>query len=252
MEDARDPADLTELDASAAALNRTVDALSEEELTAPSLLPGWTRAHVVAHLALNGRAFAQVLDGVARGQQVALYESDARRDADIEEYAAAGPSQLREALLAATTEFSDAVEAMDDESWARSFSRTPGDPGQPVSAVVTTRRREVEIHHADLGTSYTHRDWPDDFVAELLDVVTVDRAEEGPFRVRATDLRREWSVGAGDGPVVSGPVVSGPVVSGTGADLAQWLTGRGGGEGLDAGGALPTLGPWRRAVPPPG
>ena len=37
-------------------LVRTVDGLSDEQLAAPSLLPGWTRAHVVAHLALNAEA----------------------------------------------------------------------------------------------------------------------------------------------------------------------------------------------------
>ena len=34
--------------------------------------------------------------------------------------------------------------------------------------IVATRRREIEIHHADLGASYTQHDWPDDFVAVWL------------------------------------------------------------------------------------
>ena len=68
--------DLSGLEASATSLNRTVDALGAEELAAPSLLPGWSRAHVVAHLALNGVALAGVLDAVLRGEPVAMYESD--------------------------------------------------------------------------------------------------------------------------------------------------------------------------------
>ncbi len=100
------------------------------------------------------------------------------------------------------------------------------------------RRRELEIHHADLGTVYCHEDWPPDFVVELLDVVTVDQASAGPFTVHASDLGRSWSVG-GEG---------GPTVTGTGVDLGWWLTGRGGDGALSTeGGALPTLGPWRRA-----
>ena len=95
------------------------------------------------------------------------------------------------------------------------------------------------MHHADLGAGYGPADWPEGFVVELLDVVTVDHAASGPFVVRATDLGREWTVGEG----------SGPTVTGTGADLGWWLTGRGDGEGLatDAE-ALPELGPWRRAA----
>src|SRR5690242_10508268 len=128
MDAARDPADLTGLEVSAVALNRTVDALTAEELAAPSLLPGWTRAHVVAHLALNGRALAQVLDAVGRGEPVAMYESDEQRDTEIEEYAASDPADLREGLLAATTEFSDAVQVMEPDRWSGSFNRLPGGP----------------------------------------------------------------------------------------------------------------------------
>ena len=127
---------------------------------------------------------------------------------------------------------------MDESHWDGRIDRLPGGPSWPVVTVVPTRRREVEIHHADLGTSYTRSDWPEDFVVGLLDAVTVDQASSGPFQVRATDLGHNWQVG-GDG---------GPKVMGSGADLGWWLTGRGEGEGLsrDAD-QLPRLGPWRRA-----
>jgi maleylpyruvate isomerase len=234
-----DPGDLTALDVSAQALTRTVDALTPEELAAPSLLPGWTRAHVVAHLALNGFALAGVVDGLVHDQPVAMYESDELRNSQVEELAEVEPSELRERHLAATTAFADAVEGMHDEHWDGHFERVPGGPGWPMVTVVPTRRREVEIHHADLGTSYTRADWPEDFVAELLDAVVVDHADSGPFQIRATDLGRDWSVG-GDG---------GPVVMGAGADLGWWLTGRGEGEGLSCDAdELPRLGPWRRAA----
>jgi maleylpyruvate isomerase len=233
-----DPADLTGLDASAVALNRTVDALTADDLAEPSLLPGWTRAHVVAHLALNGRALARVLDAVGRGQAVAMYESDEQRDSEINDFAAAAPDELREGLLTATTAFSDAVAAVEAERWEGSFNRLPGGPAWPAATIVPTRRRELEIHHVDLGAPYTRHEWPDDFVAELLDVVSVDQAPGGPFQLRATDLGRDWSVG-GQG---------GATVAGLGADLGWWLTGRSNGDGLTCdSGALPAIGPWRRA-----
>jgi maleylpyruvate isomerase len=237
-----DPGDLTGLEASAIELNRTVDALTADDLTGPSLLPGWTRAHVVAHVALNGLALANVLDAVGRGEPVAMYESDEQRDAEINEFAQAGPDALREGLLATTTAFADAVAAMEPDRWDGSFNRLPGGPAWPVVTIVPTRRREVEIHHADLGTAYTHQQWPDDFVVELLDVVCVDRASEGPFQLRATDLGRDWQVG-GEG---------GPTVLGTGGELGWWLTGRSTGDALTTdGGQLPPLGPWRRASATP-
>lgn len=233
-----DPGDLTGLDTSSRAFTRTVDALTPEDLAAPSLLPGWTRGHVVAHVALNGLSLARVISGLVHDSPVAMYESDEQRDADIETLASAEPSAIRERHLTATTEFADAVALMHESHWAGRIDRLPGGPAWPMVTVVPTRRRELEIHHVDLATSYTRSDWPEDFLVELLDAVTVDQAPSGPFRVRAADLGRDWLVSGEDGPTVSGGA----------ADLGWWLTGRGRGEGLSAHpDALPALGPWRRA-----
>ncbi len=240
--DAWDPGDLTGLDSSSQALNRTIDALTDDDFAVPSLLPGWTRAHVVAHIALNAASLARVIDGTVHGNPVPMYATDAERDAEIEQLAKADPTELRERSLAATTAFSDAVAELHDQHWSDQILRLPAGPAWPMVTVVPTRRREVEIHHADLGTAYTRADWSEDFVIELLDAVTVDQAGAGPFQARATDVGRSWSVG-GDG---------GPTVMGTGADLGWWLCGRGNGEGLSSDAdALPRLGPWRRATARP-
>lgn len=236
-----DPGDLTGLSVSSHAFTRTVDALSDDQLSAPSLLPGWTRAHVVAHVALNGFALAAAIDGFVHDRPVPLYESDEQRDRDIDELSRAGSSELRERHLIATTQFVDAVALVHDAYWSGHVDRLPGGPAWPMMTVLPTRRRELEIHHVDLGTAYRQADWPADFVVELLDAVTLDQAPSGRFRVRATDLGRGWSVGDAGGPTVTG----------TGADVGWWLTGRGTGEGLlsDAG-KLPSLGPWVRARTP--
>jgi len=234
-----DPGDLTALDISSHSFIRTVDALTEEDLAAPSLLPGWTRAHVVAHVALNGLSLAAAIRGLVHDNPTPMYASDEQRESDIEELARTGPSELRERQLVATTEFADAVALVHEAHWAGWIERLPGGPAWPMVSVVATRRRELEIHHVDLAMSFTRAEWPDDFLVELLDAVSEDHSACGPFRVHATDLGRDWSIGG----------VGGPTVMGTGADLGWWLTGRGRGDGLrsDAG-QLPALGPWRRAA----
>jgi maleylpyruvate isomerase len=223
-------------------LIRTVDSLSGEDWAAASLLPGWTRAHVVAHLALNAEGLAAALDGAARGESVPVYRSPEARDEDIEELAGTSPAELRHRLFAGTALFREAVDSL-PEPLQGSVERVPGGPVFAVAEVVPTRRREVEVHHADLAAGYTHRDWPPDFVVELLDVVTRDHRDspDSPgFTTHATDLDLGWDVGA-----------ESPVVSGAGADLGWWLVGRGSGEGLhSAGGPVPTLGPWRRTTGP--
>jgi maleylpyruvate isomerase len=231
--------DLSALETSATALIRTVDALGAEELAAPSLLPGWSRAHVVAHLALNGEAMAGVLDAVRRGEPVAMYASDEQRDDDIEELSGSEQADLLDRLLAVTTRFHEAVEAVGEEdAWDATFSRTPGAEPTPVSAIPALRRRELEIHHADLGAVYDRTDWPLDFVTDLLESEAAHH-EAGPLALRAVDLDRTWQVGPEGGPTVSG----------TAADLCWWLSGRGDGAGLSSdAGPLPTLGPWQRAT----
>src|SRR5687767_6420456 len=89
-------------------LVRSVDGLSEDELRAPSLLPDWTRGHVVAHLALNGEGLERVLSGQRRGTPTTMYDSQEARDRDIDDLARADPAELRERLLAATKRFEQA------------------------------------------------------------------------------------------------------------------------------------------------
>ncbi len=203
-------------------LVRTVDGLDADAYAAPSLLPGWTRAHVVAHLTLNAEALAGVLHGAHVGRPQTMYASQERRDGDIDELARAGATELRERFLASTTAFADALAAMGDGDWEGSFERTPGGQVIRMSAAPLMRLREVEIHHADLDAGRTHADWSPEFCRVLLDSLT--RFEHPhPLTVRPSDLDGEWRYGPdGDGPVVSGPAGA----------LAWWLTGRGAGEGL--------------------
>jgi maleylpyruvate isomerase len=213
-------------------LLRTVDAMTDAEWPAPSTLPGWSRAHVVAHLALNAEGLAAVVDGLIRQEPVPFYRSDADRDGDIEALAAEPPSELRERLLGATTTWLRAAEALPVDAAATTFERTPGGAVYPAGDIPLMRRLEIEIHHADLALGYGPPDWPADFVADLLPVLAWDRGAEHDLLLRTPD---------GDLPVGAG---TGPVVAGSAADLTWWLLGRGAGEGLS--GELPALGPWIR------
>lgn len=202
-------------------LVRTVDALSDSQYAEASQLPGWTRAHVVAHVTLNAEALAGVLHGAHLGEASTMYASNESRDADIEALAAAGPTEVRDRFLTATSRFADALAAMHEGDWAGRFERTPGGRENPVAAIPLMRLREVEIHHADLDAGYTAADWPDGFRRVLLD--SLRSFPSPPFEARPTDLDGTWSYGEGDG---------GPVVTGTSAAIGWWLTGRGSGEGV--------------------
>ncbi|MBC2935026.1 maleylpyruvate isomerase family mycothiol-dependent enzyme [Nocardioides sp. zg-1228] len=221
------------------ALGRTVEALAGAQYAEASRLPGWTRSHVLAHLALNAEGLAGVLHGARTGRPQPMYASPQARDADIDDLASTGPEELRERLAASTARFGEALTAMRPDDWDGRFERTPGGPGFALRNAVLMRLREVEIHHADLGTGYTADDWPEDFRAMLLESMT-KRAYPQPFAVRPTDLGHTWRYGS---PGEAADQV--PVVSGTSGALGWWLTGRGSGEGLTSDSdELPKVDPW--------
>lgn len=211
---------------------RTVDALPDEAYAEPSVLPGWSRGLVIAHVALNAEAMAGVMRGLVSGDDVPMYASPASRDGDIDELGSAPPSLVRDRLLAGTTLFHEAWEHMTDDAWAAGFRRTPEAESWPAGELGRMRMTELEVHHADLVAGYSAGHWPESFLDALFNRLIRDRADGPPMLLRTPD---------GDVPVGEG----GPVVAGSRADLAWWLLGRGEGQGLTGDPSLPTLGPWR-------
>jgi maleylpyruvate isomerase len=205
---------------------QTLDGLTSEQLADPSLLPRWTRAHVVAHLARHALGTPRALGGLVSGQRLPVYDSTEQRNADIDATAALDVGELRELSFVACGRWKDAIGSVTD--WDALMERVPGGPSFSADECIDMRWREVEIHHADLGAGYTAADWPPAFTTYLLGYLAADRTEDLTLRTPT----RELTVGAG-----------GPVVEGSETDLTWWLLGRGRGEGLS--GEVPTLDGWR-------
>jgi len=198
---------------------QTVDGLTDSEWAEPSLLPGWSRAHVVAHLTNHAEGLARAVRGLRVRRPVPIYDSNEARDQGIERLARQRVEVIRELFLASVTDVYDALRHLVPGLRTLTVERTPGGQLLAADELVLMRWREVEIHHADLGAGFTHHDWSPEFVDYVLPLVSYDREPE-------LDLSR---------------------ISGAPADLAWWLLGRGSGEGLT--GELPSLGPWTRRTP---
>jgi maleylpyruvate isomerase len=87
-----DIADLTEVaelvagaDSELERLLADIRALGDDETKAPSALQGWTRGHVLTHLARNADAQGRLLNGALRNERVEQYHGGlAGRAAEIE------------------------------------------------------------------------------------------------------------------------------------------------------------------------
>ncbi|ALV36394.1 maleylpyruvate isomerase family mycothiol-dependent enzyme [Streptomyces sp. CdTB01] len=203
--------------------------LDNASVAEPSRLPGWTRGHVLAHLARNADALVHVLEGRP------MYVSGEARDADIERDA---PRPLQ-AQLADLRESADRFQAAGaaPADWSRTVELRNG-VTDSASRVPFRRWAEVELHHVDLGIGYELEHLPEPFTEREI-VFLADRFSGHPDvpPTRLTDGTRAWRTGreAADAEIT---------VTGPAPELLGWLAGRRDGAGLTVrGGSLPGLPP---------
>ncbi|MFG1790957.1 maleylpyruvate isomerase family mycothiol-dependent enzyme [Nocardia sp. NPDC049149] len=235
---------LVSLDTLAEATDRLLDSirkLGNDDLTGPSLLPGWTRGHVLAHVARNADSVLNLLLWAHTGVEIPQYANMFLRDFDIE----AGAPRPMDAQLAdneaAAKRWLAVANSLTDEAWHAEVRTRQGRP-IPATEVRWMRLQEVEIHHVDLNVGFTPADWPADFAARILTQATVDMnrittaaAEPVPaFSLRATDSTFSGIVGTG---------TPAQTITGSVAALAAWLLGRS--DGADLTGELPALPDWK-------
>jgi maleylpyruvate isomerase len=235
------------LDRMAAATGRllaTATALSDAQAREPSLLPGWTRGHVLSHIARNADGMVNLLNWARTGIETPMYVSAENRSADIEAGAGRPAADLTADVRESAARFAAEAAAMPGDAWTAQVRALRG-PGFPALGVLDRRLSEVEIHHVDLAAGYAPSDWPSDFVADALARVAdsfADRDDTPCCLVWAESAPYGYRIGPAG--AASPPVV----VRGQPAALLAWLLGRDGGAGLRVSGqadGLPVLPAWR-------
>jgi maleylpyruvate isomerase len=200
----------------------------------PSGLPGWTRGHVLTHLARNADSLVNLLTWARTGVETPQYPSREARDAGIEAGARRPLAEQIADLRAAAERFAEAASQLPAQAWSAGLHR----PSGPFVAarIPWMRLVEVEVHHADLAAGYRPEDWPEPFTHRLLHELA-STPDDLNLTVRAAELAHPLTFGTG------GP----PTVSGTAAALTAWFTGRSPGIGLtiDPTGPLPAVPAWR-------
>jgi maleylpyruvate isomerase len=228
---------LPEIDRATARLVTTARKLDDAALAEPSLLPGWSRGHVLAHVSRNADGVVRLLTWARTGVRSRMYASAEQRTADIEADATRSAADHLPDLIASAERIDEAVAQMPPQAWASTVDWLSG-KSAPAAYITWARLCEVEVHHVDLDAGYRPADWPDSFVHRLLHELAADlTGSMAPVRLHASDLDHELTVGADPTVTVSGP----------GHAVACWLTGR----PIDAelmvapSGPLPTVPTWK-------
>jgi maleylpyruvate isomerase len=210
-----------------------VRALTDDDVGRASALPGWTRAHLLTHVAQAADSRTGLLRAARAGLTGEQYPSEQAR-ADAIEAGAGRPAAIiradvdravRESLTAMRRHPAGLWDA--PAIWLRGGRR-------PVRGAVASLRSELEYHHVDLAAGYAPYDWPAEFVATELPrlAALMDRRPDAP----PMTLSNAAAVRIGTVPPAD--------VTGPPAAILAWLSGRGDGSGLDSGtAALPSLPP---------
>lgn len=218
-------------DAIGAATGRLVtsaSALSDAQAREPSPLPGWSRGHVLTHVARNADGLRNLLTWARTGVQTPMYPSLQARAADIEAGASRPAAELAADVVRSSEAFAEYARQLSDDAWLVQVRGVLG-PAHPAWVTLHRRMFEVEVHHVDLGTGYRTADWPASFVTVHLARVCADLAgkPEAPAVVLA-------DAATGQRYDLRPDAASKTQVTGSGHDLLGWLLGRDDGSVLSA------------------
>ncbi|GAB1516040.1 maleylpyruvate isomerase family mycothiol-dependent enzyme [Actinophytocola sp. KF-1] len=185
-------------------LAKLVDEFSEADVRAESALPGWTRAHVLTHLAELAAALTRQVTEAMAGRLVDVYDGGRpARAAAIEAGAGRPVGELATAVTTASDRLAAALSTVDD--WTRPVRYRDG----TLADVALCRWREVELHTTDLAVGYG----PDQWSADLCHHVIGMRAERALTLVTPEGT---WTVGTGTPVTATGELT----------DLTASLVGR--------------------------
>jgi maleylpyruvate isomerase len=224
----------------------TAEQFDDEAVREPSLLPGWTRGHVLTHLARNADALVRLLTWAATGVETPMYASNTVRDEEIEQGAGRTAGELAADVREASERFAVQAARLSPEQWREQIAGRRGGP-QPAAWLPWWRLEEILVHHVDLGVSYSPAHWPQSFTEPELDLIAqryanpVFTPESPSFRVHAEDVDKVYGICADPADEQT------PLVHGPSAALVAWLIGRSKGDGLNAEphGPLPQPPTWK-------
>lgn len=194
----------------------TVAAL--DDMSAPTLCEGWSRGHVVTHLARNAEAIGRLSEWALTGVAQEMYPGGtAGRDAAIEEGSSRTLPQLLDDLGSTAHELTPKLDALDGDLVATEVELRGG-LRVPAHSLAFLRLREVVFHHVDLMAGFTFDDVEDELLTRFIDdaVTRLSWASSAPAVELRADSSARWTL-PGESPTI---------VIGSLGGLTLWLARR--------------------------
>lgn len=143
------------------------DRLPDHEWVQPSGLPGWTRAHVIAHVHHNAVALNRLVTWAATGREHRMYNGPDERRTEIDRSATRPAAELRTLVRRSAASLRAALDALTESAWDRPVVTARGRT-VPAREIPWLRTREVAVHAVDLACGVTFADLPEDLVTALV------------------------------------------------------------------------------------
>jgi len=212
-------ADLATVRLGTAFFRRALNLVPNDEFDAPTLLPGWNRRHIVAHVGYNARAIARLVSWAATGEENPMYASPQARADEIEQGATLRPEALRSLCEHSAIDLDVRWRDLPDTNWSATVVTAQG-RHVPASETLWMRCREVWLHAVDLDVGMHISDIPEEVLTRLLSDVVTAWQKRDQFHDLAL------CVETGPEHLQFGDVNADTVVSGRLPAVLEWATGR--------------------------
>jgi maleylpyruvate isomerase len=217
-----------------------VAALSDTDLNAPSLLPGWSRLTIACHLRYGAEALRSMTDDTLSGRSTSYYPEG--RAAQRARTLTPHPGESGRDVVASLDAASDRLHHLwrSVRDWELTVAEPSNNPDLgpvPLARLALARLTEVEVHGTDLGIGLGP--WSDVLVRHVLPMrLEWLNSRRSNHRTVDTTIRASWLLVATDIDVSQLITVDGPTVVschgrsadteivGTGAELLALLLGR--------------------------
>lgn len=246
-----------------------VGKLTDEELRADSLLPGWDRLTIVCHLRYGAQATLWMTEDVLAGRNTSFYPEgrERQRPRTLEPQSDESAHQVVSSLADACDDLDRRFRELSTREWSRCIEASDGAgslAGLTLSDLALLRLTEVEVHGTDLDLDLS--EWSTTFVTAALPFrlgwLTTHRSNHKPAK---TSITGAWVIVAREGQTFTvsakgdqveffpSEVLGNPSckIEANSIDLVAFILGRKPLDELDVSGDRELAGQFLSAFPPP-